>query len=311
MKFVTLKVNDSSAENAGRIEELLHDFLRMALEGWDLEKGGNFWNFEFANRQFKNGIGFLEQPNLGVKHSAIVLLRALLDVGGKWAAKRLLKAGVWTKSEQILMEVGNELSKLKAVQAAEKKLRTNAKQLSEEAKSNLKEKRDVLAQIEAVSELTQDTLRMLFDLFLHSCSSEEGISFETLMTTIEPMFAHPLSQVHSVMLTNIRAVQVDHSALFWENEAAFTKVVVYSFGLIKRRNFDFESLGLTDLFEGILTTAKGMYPDLLEMTFKVLSKICINSTVSSSGEHSAQQGYFETLSGGVLEGNRTRNRGPK
>lgn len=279
MKFVTLKVNESSAENAGRIEDLLHDFLRRVLEGWDVEKGGNFWNYEFANRQFKNAIGFMEQQNLGIRHSAIVLLRALLEVGGKSAVKRLLKADIWTRSEEILMEIGNQLSQLKAVQAAEKKLRTDAKQLSEEAKANLKDKQKVLAQIESVSELTQDTLQTLFDLFLYGCTLEDGVSFETLMTTIEPMFSHPLSQIHSVLLTNIRAVQVDHSALFWENEAAFTKVIVYGFGLIKRRNFDFESMGLTDLFEGVLTVANGMYPDLLDMIFKVLSKICTNATV--------------------------------
>lgn len=280
LKFVTLKVNEKSAENSDKIERMLTSFLGQILRGWDAGAGGNFWNFEFASHQFQNALGFLEQEALPVKHAGVVLLSCLLEVGGRGAVKRFVKNGVVDLLEGVLAQLSNSLSELKSIQGAEKKLKLGGNLRTEEHRLNLADKKRVMEGIESQTGLTQDAIKLLIAIFHLTCLAEEGVSIDRLTAALEPFFSHPLAEVHALLLPAFKSAQEDHPELLEQNDDAFARVLVYNFSVLKRRNFAAENYGFLEFFEGIIDTATRCHPESLESVFKVFAKVTANATVS-------------------------------
>jgi hypothetical protein len=255
------------------------EFLKQVLKGWNGEKGGNFWNLEFAERQYKNGTGFLSQELSGVKHAGVVLMDTLLAVGGASAVRRMLKGGVVGQISGILLQTANKLAQLKTIQAREKRLKLKGALVGQAQNLVLAEKKTVMESLETDSPYTADTLRFFQALFLRSCQLEDGIHFDDLTVILEPIFAHPLPEIQAILLPFLKELTETHPQLYQQAGDSFPRVLVYAFGVLKRRNFQPESYGFGEFMEFLATTANHSYPETLESIWQVLSKVAVNASV--------------------------------
>lgn len=279
LKFVTLKVNENSRLTISKLDELIVFFLKSASNFEEAHKK-NVWNVVFFQNAFENGLQFIENPNWLIKHSGIVILRHLTEIAGKSVMKRFLKNELAEKLQTALSLSGNELAELKTVQGNEKKLK-KADPENQEMASNLKKEREsLMGEVEDKLRFLEDALGLLIHIHELTFEAENGVSFQRLIEQVEFSFSHPSSEIHFLLLGFLVKNQIEHPSFFAENPESFSKILVYCFNLLKKRNFETGDNLFEGFFHFMLSVAAQFYPEMLDSSFTIFAKLLSNASVN-------------------------------
>lgn len=278
LKFVTVLVNEKSEEMVEKLEDLMNFMVLKLISCEQIEKV-NFWNANFANNLFQNALNFIRQSNWSIQHAGIVVLKSLIHVGKMSVAKRFLKNNILIEIESILAPILNDLSELKAIQGKEKREKKNKTGTYQILETKNKEKEEILVKLEDRTLLAVHAIDILAMLHTNSREVQDGLKTSALIEILERFYSHPGVQVQKLILQIFEEIRNFFPEEFIQTLDQLSKIVVFCFNSVKKRNFGLEEVNFVNFFHFVLTIAKENFIELFESSQKIFSKLLSNLSV--------------------------------
>ena len=140
------------------------------------------------------------------------------------------------------------------------------------------EKSVLISEMENKQSFAIELVESVFEFVFLAREDVNQVPFKTVLSDLDPFFSYPCLEIHQCIFNKLCQLKSNKIELFDDPEV-ISKVLGYTFNLLKKRNFEVFLSTFSDFFKWIIQLCHSISMELFYSCFKIFSKLLANSSV--------------------------------